>query len=73
VSEASGADQEYRNSLPGSDIADGIAVRGEDVDGLRRRDRHARGGRRGHRLRPRSPPAPGHRRGPAPPRRPGRL
>lgn len=35
VSGMSGIDQDYRNALPGSDVADGLAVRGEDVDGAR--------------------------------------
>lgn len=32
VSGMSGIDREHRDSLPGSDVADGLAVRGEDVD-----------------------------------------
>jgi hypothetical protein len=29
----SGIDQDYRDVLPSSDVADGLAVRGEEVDG----------------------------------------
>lgn len=32
VSGMAGIDQDYRDALPGSDVADGLAVRGEDVD-----------------------------------------
>lgn len=35
VSGMAGIDQDYRNAIPGSDVADGLAVRGEDVDGSR--------------------------------------
>lgn len=35
VSGMSGIDQDYRDALPGSDVVDGLAVRGEDVDGAR--------------------------------------
>ncbi|QDP96603.1 hypothetical protein FOE78_12400 [Microlunatus elymi] len=33
VSGMSDVDQDYRDALPDSDVADGLAVRGEDVDG----------------------------------------
>lgn len=32
VSGMGGVDQDYRDALPGSDVADGLAVRGEEVD-----------------------------------------
>lgn len=35
VSGMSGVDQDHRAALPGSDVADGLAVRGEDVDSAR--------------------------------------
>lgn len=35
VSGMSGVDQDYRNALPSSEVATGLAVRGEDVDGAR--------------------------------------
>lgn len=35
VSGMSGVDQDYRDALPSSEVATGLAVRGEDVDGAR--------------------------------------